>query len=124
MKTLAIMLGNPGISNNEIVKQLHIQKSSWPHLRGSLEMQRYIECERNDNGRVVGISLTDHGARGCTDRSPESLCVPTPNMHAARTRTGAHEGIRGPWTPRDPKGAKVRVIVCSIGWIIAPQGPQ
>jgi DNA-binding MarR family transcriptional regulator len=62
VKALAIMLGNPGISNNKIVKQLHIQKSSWSQLRGSLELQRYIECERNDNGHVVGISLTDHGA--------------------------------------------------------------
>ena len=62
VKALAIMLGNPGISGNQIVKQLHIQKSSWGQIRASLEMQRYIECERNDNGNVVRMSVTEHGA--------------------------------------------------------------
>jgi hypothetical protein len=41
------MLGNPGISNNKIVKQLHIQKSSWADLRAFLE-QHYIACERDE----------------------------------------------------------------------------
>ena len=36
VKALAIMLGNPGISGNKIVEQLHIQKSSWGQLRASL----------------------------------------------------------------------------------------
>ena len=62
MKALAIMLGNPGISSNQIAKQLHIQKASWGQLRASLEMQRYIECERDDNGNVVQMSVTEHGA--------------------------------------------------------------
>jgi hypothetical protein len=44
------------------VRQLHIQKSSWPDLRAFLEMQHYIECERNDNGHVVRMSVTEHGA--------------------------------------------------------------
>jgi hypothetical protein len=48
VKTLAMMLGNPGISGNEIVRQLHIQKSSWAELRAFLETRQYIECERND----------------------------------------------------------------------------
>jgi hypothetical protein len=56
------MLGNPGISNNKIVKQLHIQKSSWADLRAFLEMQHYIACECDSNGKVVGISVTEHGA--------------------------------------------------------------
>jgi hypothetical protein len=36
LKALAIMLGDPGISGNKIVKQLHIQKSAWPQLRVKL----------------------------------------------------------------------------------------
>jgi Bifunctional DNA primase/polymerase, N-terminal/AAA domain len=62
VKALAIMLGDPGISGNEIVKQLHIQKSSWSPLRGFLEMRHYIECDRDDDGKVVGMSVTEHGA--------------------------------------------------------------
>jgi hypothetical protein len=42
------MIGNPGISGNEIVKGMHIQKSSWAELRAFLETRQYIECERND----------------------------------------------------------------------------
>jgi hypothetical protein len=42
------MLANPGVSGNKIIPQLHIQKSSWPDLRVFLEMQGYIECERDD----------------------------------------------------------------------------
>jgi hypothetical protein len=44
------MLANPGVSGNKIIPQLHIQKSSWPDLRVFLEMQGYIECERDDKG--------------------------------------------------------------------------
>jgi hypothetical protein len=72
VKALAIMLSNPGISGNKIVTQLHIQKSSWPQLRASLEMKHYIECQRNDNGHVVGISLTDHGAEGLALKQAEA----------------------------------------------------
>jgi hypothetical protein len=61
VKALSIMLANPGISGNQIVAQLHIQKSAWPQLGASLEMQRYIACERNDKGHVVRMSVTDHG---------------------------------------------------------------
>jgi hypothetical protein len=31
-------------------------------MRAFLEVQHYIACERNDNGRVVRMSVTDHGA--------------------------------------------------------------
>jgi hypothetical protein len=62
VKALAITLGNPGISGNNIVKQLHIQKSSWAQLRAFLETRQYIECERNGNGKVVGMSVTEHSA--------------------------------------------------------------
>jgi AAA domain len=72
VKALAIMLSNPGISNNKIVKQLHIQKSSWPQLRDFLEMQRYIECERNDKGHVVRMSVTDHGAEWLASKQAEA----------------------------------------------------
>ena len=61
VKALAIMLANPGISGNKIIPQLHIQRSSWPDLRDFLEMQHYITCERNDNGRVIRMSVTEHG---------------------------------------------------------------
>jgi hypothetical protein len=62
VKALSIMLANPGISGNKIVTQLHIQKSSWPDLRVFLEMQGYIECERNDKGDVIRMWVTEHGA--------------------------------------------------------------
>lgn len=62
VKALAIMFGNPGMSGNNIVKQLHIQKSSWSQLRAFLETRQYIECERNDEGNVVSTSVTEHGA--------------------------------------------------------------
>ena len=62
VKALAIMVANPGISGNKIVAQLRIQKSSWPDLRLFLEMQHYIECEHNDHGHVVRMSVTEHGA--------------------------------------------------------------
>jgi hypothetical protein len=62
VKALAIMLGDPGISGNNIVKQLQIQKSSWPDLRDFLEMQHYIACDRNENGHVIRMSVTEHGA--------------------------------------------------------------
>jgi hypothetical protein len=61
VKALSIMLANPGISGNKIVTQLHIQKSSWPDLRVFIEMQGYIECERNDKGHVIRMSVTEHG---------------------------------------------------------------
>ncbi len=62
VKALAIMLGNPGISGNKIVEQLHIQKSSWGQLRAFLETRHYIECARSDKRTVVGMSVTEHGA--------------------------------------------------------------
>ena len=62
VEALAILLGNPGISGNKIVTQLHIQKSSWADLRAHLEMKHYIACERDDNGKVIGMSVTQHGA--------------------------------------------------------------
>ena len=62
VKALAIMLGNPGISGNKIIPQLRIQRSSWSDLRDFLEMQHYITCERNDNGHVIRMSVTEQGA--------------------------------------------------------------
>jgi hypothetical protein len=71
-KALAIMLANPGISGNKIVAQLHIQKSSWPDLRVFLEMQHYIECEHNDDGHVVRMSVTEHGAHWLAAKQAEA----------------------------------------------------
>ena len=62
MEALAIMLANPGRSGNKIIPQLHIQRSSSSDLRVFLEMQHYIACERNDNGKVIRMSVTEHGA--------------------------------------------------------------
>ena len=72
VKALAIMLGDPGTSGNNIVKQLHIQKSSWAELRAFLEMQHYIVCERNDNGHVVRMSVTEHGAEWMAAKQAEA----------------------------------------------------
>jgi hypothetical protein len=72
VKALAIMLGDRGISNNKIVKQLHIQKSSWSQLRASLEMQHYIACERDDRGHVVRMSVTEHGAEWLASKQAEA----------------------------------------------------
>jgi len=72
VKALAIMLANPGISGNKIVAQLHIQKSSWPDLRVFLEMQHYIECERNDDGHVIRMSVTEHGAEWLATKQAEA----------------------------------------------------
>ena len=47
---------------NKIVRQLQIQKSSWSELRVFLETRQYIACERNDKDRVIGMSVTEHGA--------------------------------------------------------------
>jgi hypothetical protein len=71
VKALAIMLSNPGISGNKIVAQLHIQKSSWPQLRAFLEMKHYVACERNDNGHVVRMSVTDKGAEWLASKQAE-----------------------------------------------------
>jgi DNA-binding MarR family transcriptional regulator len=72
VKALAIMLANPGVSGNKIIPQLHIQKSSWPDLRVFLEMQGYIECERDDKGRVIRMSITEHGAHWLAAKQAEA----------------------------------------------------
>jgi hypothetical protein len=72
VKALSTMLGSPGISGNKIVAQLHIQKSSWSQLRAFLEMQRYIACERNDDGHVVRMSVTDIGVEWLTSKQAEA----------------------------------------------------
>jgi hypothetical protein len=72
VKALAIMLANPGISGNKIVTQLRIQKSSWPDLRGSLEMRHYITCDRNDNGHVIRMSVTENGASWLASKQAEA----------------------------------------------------
>ena len=54
------------------MKQLHIEKSSWSKLRNSLEMQRYIECERSDNGNVIRMSVTEHGAEWPASKQAEA----------------------------------------------------
>jgi hypothetical protein len=66
------MLGSPGRSGNKIVAQLHIQKSSWPDLRVFLEMQHYIECEHNDKGHVIRMSVTEHGAHWLAAKQTEA----------------------------------------------------
>ena len=40
------------------MKQLQIQKKSWAQLRAFLETRHYIECERNDDGHVIRMSVT------------------------------------------------------------------
>jgi hypothetical protein len=72
VKALAIMLGNPGISGNKIVKGMHIQKASWAELRTFLETRQYIECERNDNGKVIGMAVTEHGAEWLAAKQAEA----------------------------------------------------
>jgi AAA domain len=72
VKALAIMLANPGISGNKIIPQLHIQRSSWPDLRDFLEMQHYIACDRNDNGHVIRMSVTEHGANWLAAKQAEA----------------------------------------------------
>jgi hypothetical protein len=72
VKALAIMLANPGISGNKIIPQLHIQRSSWADLRDFLEMQHYIACERNDNGHVPRMSVTEHGANWLAAKQAEA----------------------------------------------------
>jgi hypothetical protein len=72
VKALAIMLASPGISGNKIISQLHIQKSSWSDLRDFLELQRYIACDRNDKGRVVQMSVTEHGANWLASKQAEA----------------------------------------------------
>jgi hypothetical protein len=67
-----IMLANPWISGNKIVTQLRIQKSSWPDLRASLEMRHYITCDRNDNGHVIRMSVTEHGANRLASKQAET----------------------------------------------------
>jgi hypothetical protein len=69
---LAIMQANPGISGNKLVTQLHIQKASWSRLRAFLEMQQYIACERSDEGRVVRMFVTDHGAEWLASKQAEA----------------------------------------------------
>jgi hypothetical protein len=54
------------------VEPLHIQKSSWPDLRAFLEMQHYIACERNDDGHVVRMSVTEHGANWLASKQAEA----------------------------------------------------
>ena len=44
------------------MKHLHIQKSSWGQPAAFLETRRYIDCERNSNGNIVRMSVTEHGA--------------------------------------------------------------
>ena len=39
------------------MKQLQIQKKSWAQLRAFLETRHYIECERNDDGHVIRMSV-------------------------------------------------------------------
>src|SRR5215218_5780879 len=73
VKALAIMLGNPRISGNNIVKQLQIQKSSWAQLRTFLETRQHIACERDDKGRVVRMSVTDQGAEWLASKQAEAL---------------------------------------------------
>jgi DNA-binding MarR family transcriptional regulator len=72
VKALAIMLANPGISGNKIVKGMHIQKSSWAELRAFLETRQYIECERNDKGRVIRMSVTENGADWLASKQAEA----------------------------------------------------
>jgi hypothetical protein len=72
VKALAIMLANPGISGNKIIPQLHIQRSSWSDLRDFLEMQHYIACERNDNGHVIRMSVTERGAEWLEAKQAEA----------------------------------------------------
>ena len=62
MKAPVIIFGNPGISGNKIVTQQRIQKSSCVSYEPSSRRGIYIECERNGNGSVVGMSVTEHGA--------------------------------------------------------------
>jgi hypothetical protein len=63
VKALADHAGQPRISGNKIVTQLHIQKAVVGSAKAFLEMQHYIACERNDIGHVVRMSVTDRGGR-------------------------------------------------------------
>ena len=72
VKALAIMLANPGISGNKIIPQLRIQRSSWSDLRDFLETRHYIACERNDNGHVIRMSVTEHGANWLAAKQSEA----------------------------------------------------
>jgi AAA domain len=73
VKALAIMLANPGISGNKIIPRLHIQRASWSDLRDFLETQQYIACERDDNGHVIRMSVTEHGAHWLAAKQAEAL---------------------------------------------------
>jgi hypothetical protein len=66
------MLGTPGISGNNVVKQLQIQKKSWAQLRAFLETRHQIECERNGDGHVIRMSVTEHGAEWLATKQAEA----------------------------------------------------